>query len=348
MGILKWPTRSPIGVDLGEHSIKAVQLNRRGTRWVLGAAANFPRKTAGGKLEPAEIDRLLGVLERAGFKGTSAVLAAPRGDLMSGMLELPPRTPGLPIDQIARMEFSRVHKCEAAGFQLSYWDLPEPARASKATHVMAVGYKHSAADEFLDTIESAGLNVIALDSNASALTRACIPLACSATTAILDLGYSEASLALSQAGLLTYERRMTEAGTKRLTESLRTQLDLTDDEINYVAWDGGFGEPGDRRGAEVFTDARRYIGAHFAPLIHELKLTFSYTEHQYPQAPVKLLLIAGGGAKIPGIAGHLQAALGIDVRVANPADVVACSTDLLDRATQTLLTAVGLAQFEEA
>jgi type IV pilus assembly protein PilM len=254
----------------------------------------------------------------------------------------------LPIDQIARMEFSRVHKCEPAGFQLSYWDLPDPARASKATHVMAVGYKHSAADEFLDMVESAGLDVVALDSHASALTRACFPLTGDGSTAILDLGFSEASLAISQAGLLTYERRMTESGTKRLVESLKTQLDLTDEEITYVAWDGGFGEPGDRRGADVFIDARRYIGAHFAPLIHELKLTLSYTEHQYPKAPVKRVLVAGGGAKIPGIAEHLQAALEIDVRVASPADVVACSTDLLDRATQTLLTAVGLAQFEES
>jgi type IV pilus assembly protein PilM len=347
MGMMNWSSRSPIGIDLGEHSIKAVQLNRRGSRWLLAAAANFPRKVTGGKLDPQEIERLLGVLERTGFKGTSAVLAAPRADLMSGMLELPPRAPGLPIDQIARMEFSRVHKCEPAGFQLSYWDLPEPARASKATHVMAVGYRHSAADEFLDAVESAGLDVLAVDSAASALTRACAPLACDATTAILDIGHGEASLALSQAGMLTYERRMSESGTGRLVESLKKQLDLSDDEIDYVTWEGGFGEPGDRRGAEVFTDARRFIGAHFAPLIHELKLTFSYTENQYPKAPVKLLLIVGGGAKIPGIANHLQSALEIDVRVAKPVDVIACSTDLLDRATLTLMTAVGLAQFTE-
>lgn len=345
----KWklPSRSPIGIDLGGHSIKAVQLTQRGDRWLLSATACFPRRAVGAKLETDEISRLLGVLARTGFKGTSAVLAAPRTELMSGMLELPPRAAGVPMDQIARMEFSRVHKCEAADFQLSYWDLPEPARASKATNVMAVGYKHAAAEAFLNMVESAGLDVVAIDSNASALTRACKPLAVEGTTAILDLGYAETALALTQGGTLTYERRMSEAGMSGLAESLKKEMDLTDDEIHYIVWDGGFGEPGDRRGAEVFADARRFITAHFAPLIHELKLTFSYTEHQYPKAPVKLVLLVGGGAKIPGIGNHLQAALSTEVRVANPVDVVACSTDFLDRATLPLMTAVGLAQFTD-
>jgi len=347
MHVMKLPSQSPIGIDLGEHSIKAAQLTRRGGRWLLAAAASFPRKAPGAQLDADEITRLLGVLHRTGFHGSSAVIAAPRADLMSGMLELPPRAPGLPIDQIARMEFSRVHKCEPAAFQLSYWDLPEPARASKATHVMAIGYRHAAADKLLDTVEAAGLDVSAIDSASSAITRACAPLTIDGTTAILDLGYGEASLALSQHGTLTYERRMSEAGTRRLTESLKKQLELTDEEVNYIVWEGGFGEPGDRRGAEVFSDARRFIGAHFAPLIHELKLTFAYTEHQYPKAPVKLLLIVGGGAKIPGMAAHLQAALGIDARAANPADVIPCSTDLLDRASLTLMSAIGLAQFVE-
>ena len=59
--------------------------------------------------------------------GRQAIVAAPATDLMTSMLDLPPRGPGIPFDQIARMEFARVHKCEANSFELSYWDLPTPA-----------------------------------------------------------------------------------------------------------------------------------------------------------------------------------------------------------------------------
>src|SRR5947209_4397275 len=97
--------RTPIGIDLGAHSIKAVQL-RAGAdgRWGLGALACLPRSTPGSPVQSEEIARLAATLDRAGFSGTRAVLAVPAVDLISGMLELPPRVPGMPFEQIARME----------------------------------------------------------------------------------------------------------------------------------------------------------------------------------------------------------------------------------------------------
>src|SRR5258707_880189 len=104
------------------------------------------------------------------------MLTVPSADLMTGMLELPPRAPGMPFDQIARLEFARVNKCEPAGFELACWDLPQPARAGKGTNLMAVGYAHSAGEKFLDLVESAGINAVGMESAACALVRACTPL----------------------------------------------------------------------------------------------------------------------------------------------------------------------------
>jgi Tfp pilus assembly PilM family ATPase len=140
---------------------------------------------------------------------------------------------------------------------------------------------------------------------------------------------------------------MPESGTGSAAALLKKQLDLDPDEIDYLVHDGGFGEPGDRRGAEAFSDARRVLASHFAPLAHELRLTFSYTEHQYPQAPVKSLLLVGGGAGIPGVAEHLHTALDMEVRVARPTDVVTCAPAVMERATPAIMAALGLAQFTE-
>jgi type IV pilus assembly protein PilM len=341
------PKRSPIGLDLGDHSIKAVQLRSEGNRWHLSAATCFTRRNPGKPIDTAEIQRLCGVLDRAGFVGRSAVVAAPVADLMTSMLDLPPRAPGVPFDQIARMEFARVHKCDAQGFELSFWDLPTPARAAKGTQVMAVAYTHTAADRYLDVLESAGLDILTVDSAASAMTRSCAAFTEIGTTAILDLGHGSASLALTQSGMLTYERRLPDAGMKPLAAALRRQLDLGDEEIDYLISVGGFGQPDDRRGAEQFAATRKILAAHFAPLLQELRLTFTYAEQQYPESPVKLLLLVGGGAAIPLLDRHMQESLGVDVRTVKPADVISCSPELLDRATPALMLAVGLAQFSE-
>jgi Tfp pilus assembly PilM family ATPase len=341
------PSRSPIGIDLGDHSIKAVQLSSDGGRWELAAAVCFPRRSAGEPIDEAEIARLCGVLDRAGFVGRQAIVAAPATDLMTSMLDLPPRGPGIPLDQIARMEFARVHKCEANSFELSYWDLPIPARAAKGTQAMAVAYPHSAADRYLDLVETSGLDVIAVESAASAITRSCSPFTEIGTTAVLDLGHSSALLALTQSATLIYERRMPDAGLNRLSAALRKQLDLADEEIDYLISVGGFGQADDRRCADQFAAARRLLVAHFAPLINDLRLTFTYAEQQYPQAPVKLLLLVGGGATIPALDSYFRESLGVDVRTVKASDVLECTPDLIDRATPAVMMAAGLAEFVE-
>jgi type IV pilus assembly protein PilM len=343
------PNHSPIGIDFGGHSIKAVQLARgRGNRWRLHAALNVPRREVGKPVDAAETLRLVAAFDRAGFVGDRAVVAVPKAELMTAMLELPPRAPGVPFDQIARMEFARVNKCEPAAMELACWDLPAPARASKASYVMAAGCAHATADRYLDGVEEGGLDVVAMDFGTSAVARACAPLLqqrSNQSTAILDIGYGAASVILVQNGMLTYERVMGEAGVRSLASALGKQLELDEAEIDFVIRDSGFGEPGDRRGAEQFADTRRVITAHFAPLVHEVRLTFGYNEHQYPDAPVDALLLLGGGAAIPGLAAHLRAALEVDVRVVTPTEVVECPADLMARATPALMTAFGLAQF---
>lgn len=338
---------SPIGIDLGEHSIKAAQLERVGKHWRLSRLVNIPRQNPGTPIQVDELNRMINVLHRSGFSGLKAVLSVPRADLLTAMLELPPRTAEVPLDQIARMEFSRVHKCEPAMIELSCWDLPEPLRVNKATHLMATGYSHAKADQYLDLIEQSGLNVIAMDTTASALARACLSLSRGATTAMLDLGHGESLLALWQTVNLTYERRLSDVGVGKLLANLGKQLEIEADEAAYVLQEGGLGETGERRGEDTFIEARRIITAHFAPLVQELSMTFSYSDHQYPQDPVKTLLLAGGGAMIPGLAAHLQQALSIEVRVAQVADVIECVPQVLSRATPTVITALGLAEFEE-
>jgi Tfp pilus assembly PilM family ATPase len=313
----------------------------------LSAAVCFARKVPGTPIDASEISRLCRVLDRGGFVGRQAIVAASANDLMTSMLDLPPRSPGVPLDQIARMEFARVHKCEANSFELSYWDLPTPARAAKGTQAMAVAYAHSAADRYLDLLESSGLDVIAVESATSAITRSCAPFTEIGTTAILDLGHSSALLALTQSATLIYERRLPDAGLKALSAALRAQLDLADEEIDYLISAGGFGQPDDRRCADQFAAARRLLGAHFAPLIHDLRLTFTYAEQQYPQAPVKLLLLVGGGATIPDLDRHMKESLGVDVRTVKASDVLECTPDLIERATPAVMMAVGLAQFAE-
>ncbi len=223
--------QSRAGLDIGGHSVKAVRLSPAGQGWRLSACAVFPRPRPQTVPVTEELREINDVLRRQGFDRSEFVVAAPLEMLRTGVLELPPRAPGLPIDQIARAEFARMHKCDAANLELSYWELPAAARASKTTQVMAIGLSHADADPWLDMLAAAGLWIRAVDAHTSALGRACFPLAISANaatasaiTGILDLGFGAAVLALMKNGLVIYERRIAEGGLALLHQAIARQI----------------------------------------------------------------------------------------------------------------------------
>jgi len=342
-------SRTPIGLDIGARDIKAAQLNRSSRRPRLKAAALLPRSVPDSPVDQAEIQRLCAVLGRQGFSGTNAALAAPAGQLLRATLELPPLDAGAPLDQMARMEFARMHGRDPQSFELAYWMLPEsPARKGR-TQLIAAAFPHDEADALLDIMEQGGLNVQVLDVHPCALLRACAPLLSSTTgiVGIVDLGWNACQLLIVYHGVVVYERSLPEAGIRRLCEALSQQLHLDQTAIDLCLGEVGFAKGQGPQGTEdCFASARTIIAKHFDSAVADLRAPLSYTMQQYPGTSVARLLLVGGGASIPGLGGYLGSALGIETRTVSPADLVECPPPLLARcSTGALTAALGLAQF---
>ena len=312
--MIRWPLAkrlSSIGLDIGSHSLHAAQLCRRGGAWETVAAVSLPRVSPNTPLSASEIERLRGVLERRGFIGREVSIAVPATGLLSAMLELPVRAPGVPIESIAAAEFGRVHKVDPALVSMATWDLPASARATKATFAMAVGAKSDALRAHIDTIESAGLRVCAVDDPLSAVARGAQhgtpPVG---QTAVVDFGHDAVRLAIIHGHTLAYARTLTDAGTRyaRLAAGEATSADPTD--IERAFWQHGLrpAEAADTAMAEV-------LGGHVDALLREVAQAFGYATRQYPDASVAVVRLAGGGAMLPGIADRFVDVLDVPTTV---------------------------------
>lgn len=372
-------THSPIGVDVGARTIKAVQLGRE--RWGAGgwrvtAAAEMSRDAGANTAtqqqpgEPpkpthvvtgVEVQRLMGTLERQGFSGSDVVLAMPNERVFSSMLELPPRSSQAPIEQIARMEVARAHRFAPDSFEMGCWDLPAAARATKQTPVLTVACTHADAESVIDPFEKEGLSVTALDVRAAALARACAPLLAvdaAGIIGIVDLGWTGATLSLMHQGVAIYGRTLGDCGISKLYHTLATRLGLEMEVIDYLLADSGLTREGSGAAPEAgkatpvkgknATDAAGLIAAHFEAAVHELEVSLSYAQHQYPDTPLSRLLVVGGGGCIRGVTGHLRATLGIEARAIAPMDVAQPTPAVSEKCASPALTAaLGLAQFTE-
>ena len=125
---------SPIGLDVGSRCIKAVQFSRSHKGLRICAVACIDRSGKGTAILAAEAAALRDILARQGFRGRKLVLGGPPARLLSGVMELPPRASGAPLDQIARIELARAHDCPPDSIDLSWWELPAGTPAHQGTH----------------------------------------------------------------------------------------------------------------------------------------------------------------------------------------------------------------------
>jgi type IV pilus assembly protein PilM len=340
-------SRTPIGVDIGRRTIKAAQLAAPGGS--IQALSLLPRPEPEGEIGEADTLALRQVLKRQGFRGNHIVIAAPGNAVLTATLELPAKVNGAPIEQIVRMELSRLHNIEPDSFEMAYWDL-NGAGARPVTHSLAVACPHEAADELLDVFEDAGFHVAALDARSAAAARACAPLVLEApqVTAIMDLGWQSTSLLFVCGRSLIYERSLDGAPIADLVARLAEAFNLAPESASQIL--GAIGpsaqEPTgqfDRASLEAIC---RHLRSHFDKLLEGLKVPLSYAKHQFPGNGVKRMLLLGGGAVIPDLASYFEARLGFEVRRADPAGLIDSPPELLQKASNPALTvALGLAKF---
>jgi Tfp pilus assembly PilM family ATPase len=354
--------RSPIGLDLGARRVKAVQLEpstASASGWRVAAAASVNRVTPGKPVTPEEVARIADTLDRLAFTGNRVVVAAPSDKLMSSMLELP-KAGQIPLEQIARIELARSSKVAPESFEMGCWELPVPARAGKSVSVMAVGYPHAEATQLLDLVESAGLDVVAVDVRSCAFARACAGTVTPppAITALLDLGWGAASLVLVYAGTVVYVRALSESGMSRVSEALSKRLRLEPELTDYILGDVGLreaasvGDQGIETGADnrpaLPSDARSLLSNYADAIVRELLVSFSYVARQYTDSSVTRLLLLGTGASVPGLGEHLAKELSIETKAVSPADLAECPPALLEVCSSPeMIPAFGLAQFPE-
>lgn len=332
-------TRSVIGIDIGAREIKAVQLVRGAKAVSIAASARFTRHDA--SLSDREMELLIDVLERRGFTGNHVVIAAPASQVVTSVLELPPRSSGAPLDRIAHVELGRVGKLDNAGYESAFWDLPAPVRASAATNVLAVALCHDHADVLIDAFEAGGLTVDRIDTQAWALARACSAqsAATPAITAVLDIGWDATRLLLIHEGLPVFHRTLGGTGIKSIAKQMGDEMGVDQAAALYLMSNVS---PGEQDGG--IDELQSIIGHFIEGLSSEMNNSLAYAGHRFPNHPLTRMLLVGGGAKLPGMASRFATRYEIEAMSVSLGDVAHCTGDARDIVGDCgLLLALGLA-----
>jgi type IV pilus assembly protein PilM len=331
-------SKSIVGLDIGSHSVKAVEVSRSG---------NVLTLTGLGQAKIAAPERTVEAIQEAfaagGFKSRRVVTAVSGRSVIVRYV---------PMMNVADSELRKAVTYEADKYipfdveevVLDCQKVDEGGAAAQPgqVKVLLVAVKRSVIDEHVALARKAGLSPIVVDCDYFAIGNAFearwkrMGQSDGTVRALLDIGASKTSINILKGATSHFTRDFYIAGND-VTEMLAKRLSEPAEDVEHMKED-----PGDALDSmkEAFSGVLEDIGS-------EVRLSFDYYENQFDQQ-VQEVYLSGGSVLFPGVDKVLSEVLSLEAKLWNPLealDTTALESQVaqLGKTTARLAVAVGLA-----
>ena len=320
-----------IGVDIGSGAIKIAQVEQTAGRYRL-ARSVIVRAPEGIPFDRAAIEdgRVAEEIRNAihlhdGFIGKSAACVVSMSQCELRTLISAKGTEDEQRELISlELQQDSAHTAEAREFD--FWDgateQQNDVKGMTQVHVMSL--PRSLADgigtallesrlqcELLDTVPFCAMRALEIDGTSVTPETEFFPI-----QAILDWGYSAATLVILRNDQPVLARCLRDCGTSVLLARIAQRLKLTRSQTDALLMN--YGIKRQQNNGEQTSELRDLILELAASLLHdltsELLQTFDFLKMQFSSQQLQRLIISGGGGAIPGMCEQLEATLRLPVR----------------------------------
>ncbi len=319
---------SAITVDPGTGGLRAAQLCAAGGRVRLRDALSL----AVGGCDAADdewVQRLARLGEQGDFHGSEMALVLSPPQVRFVPLRLPDAIwdqPAERIEQAVLWELARETRSEPGEFEARWWRLPAGSRGG--VNVIAGCMPAEQARGWFDGLGRHGIRLVRIDAAPLALTRLALARWSPQPDdlwLIVDLG-SRAAHVTVLVGTIPVYIRSVNAASHQMTTAIARAFESDPDEAEQLKRRCGICAPDQtpeqpesrRQLARTLFDVLRQP---LETLVNEIEVCSAYALRIYPDLHVRRLLLAGGGASMPGLPGFLRWRLGVEVERLSPPDV---------------------------
>jgi type IV pilus assembly protein PilM len=304
---------TPIGLDIGSSSIRAVEVRRAKDGYALSNFGQVPLPagvvTSGVVQDSVAVTTALKQLWASCQFGTKHV-------------RLGVTNPQLVVREMSIANLPAKERRQALPFQvkdalplaverslLDFYPLEE-AGANPTVRGLLIAMPKDSVMTAVDAAQKAGLKVDGVDLASFAMMRAASRLDAQ-VEAIVDIGADVTSVVVHADGEPLIFRTVPRGGAE-ITASVAARLGISPMEAEALKCRFGLHGDGNPATVAALTDSVR-------PLASELRSSFTYLASGERQKQVTRVALCGGSALMPGLAEHLQQQLGITVLYADNA-----------------------------
>ena len=332
-------------MDIGTNSMRIVQLSgdaRHGwtllkyayvpvSNKLLGDSSDLGRKRFG--------EAIMGAVNQAGIKTKNVAIGLPANKTFTSVVE----TETLPERELVKSfkyEIDKYVPMPMNDAKADYIILgPSPNDPAK-TEVLVSSVAKEYAESTMDTIERAGLNIVAMEPEPLAMARAlAVPGAMDAVM-IVDFGEQSTDIVVVYKNMPRLVRSIP-GGFRNFVQTLSSNLDVQEDQARQFILKFGLAE--DKVEGQVFKILSRLL-EHYA---EELTKSVRFFQTKYLNGRISGISLSGYAGMIPLFPEYIEARTGIPTMVGNPWQSVRMTAEqrrLLAPVSNEFAVAIGLSE----
>jgi type IV pilus assembly protein PilM len=310
-----------VGIDLGHHTIKAVQVERSSSGWKIermGVAPTPPESIKESVVvDPEAVGAAIKqLLKDYHFNATNCNIAVSGGSVVVRNVRIP-KMPEATLRKSIKYEASRY---VPSSVEDSYIEFEIVAEADDSNmDVLMVAAPKDVVESRMKACQAAGLEVESVDVEPFAAYRALVESNFKSnwsegTVALVDMGSSTTSMSVINDGMFAMARSIP-LGSAALSEALKSYFKLSDEDaesgkaqldLRELLEDGGKENP-----------PLKVVQPHLDDLVRELRRSLNYYQSMQTENTgsknISTVLLTGGGAKMEGLAEYIGQKLSLPV-----------------------------------
>ena len=308
---------SIIGLDIGSHSIKLIEIERRKQDAVLVAAGSLPTPPkALSSVTQEDIEGIAVVVNKlwkdTGAKTKNVNIALPESQVFTRVIEVP---------ELSSRELTSAIKWEAEQY------IPMPLdqvtvdftilQTAKDTgtnkmEVLLVASPKTLVEKYVTILEYADLIPVAVETEIIAASRALIRSTTSVKNVmIVSLGAQTTDLAIVRNGILAFTRSISAGGealSRAVAQSFGFELSQAEE------FKKTYGLEKNKLEGKIVTATKPIMDT----ILAEIKRAAAYFQEKHREEQLGVIILSGGTARVPGMVVYMAENLGIEVQLANP------------------------------
>ena len=302
-------------IDIGTSALRVVELSHSGQGWHLkhyGTKQVDPRLSE----STAEADQkklsqaITDVIAEAGIHTKNVAVGIPSSKTFASVVDVP-NVPRAELNATIKYQAENYVPMKADESKIDWAVIGESATDRQKIEVLIASVSNVFAESRMDMLEALGLNVVAIEPDTIALTRALLPDGVQDGRLIIDMGDSATDLVLTL-GTAPRLVRSLPIGFSALVKSAKQNLNIEEQQARQLLLK--FGVAPDKLEGQL----AHSVSNSLEQLLAEIQKSLKFFAARYPGVGVGSILNTGYMAFLPGMIDLVSSKSGVAGQVATP------------------------------